>query len=154
MEVTHLVSFSRKCNNSIIDGICRKICKFLGCYIGRRCSFGKGVLFVHNAVGTVIHSDTIVEDDVKIYSCVTLGQGKVYEPEGEISFHVKKGAILCSGARVLCSSGVRTIGRNSVVAANAVCLQDIPDYEVWGGVPAHRIGSVGTEGESENEGER
>jgi len=33
-----------------------------------------------------------------------------------------------------------TIGKGSVVAAGAVVTKDIPDYEIWGGVPAKKIG--------------
>ncbi len=32
-----------------------------------------------------------------------------------------------------------TIGRGAVVAAGAVVTKDIPDYEIWGGVPAKKI---------------
>jgi acetyltransferase-like isoleucine patch superfamily enzyme len=33
------------------------------------------------------------------------------------------------------------IGTGAVIAANAVVTHDVPDYEIWGGVPARRIGS-------------
>lgn len=32
------------------------------------------------------------------------------------------------------------IGKGAVVAANAVVTKDIPDFEIWGGVPAKKIG--------------
>jgi acetyltransferase-like isoleucine patch superfamily enzyme len=35
-----------------------------------------------------------------------------------------------------------SIGPNSVIAAGAVVTKDVPPGEVWGGVPARRIGSV------------
>lgn len=36
-----------------------------------------------------------------------------------------------------------TIGENSIVAAGAVVTKDIPDNEVWAGVPARFIRKVG-----------
>lgn len=40
------------------------------------------------------------------------------------------------GAQIM--SGV-TIGNGAVVAAGSVVTKDIPDYEVWGGVPSRKI---------------
>jgi acetyltransferase-like isoleucine patch superfamily enzyme len=34
-----------------------------------------------------------------------------------------------------------TIGRGAVVAAGAVVNKSVPPYEIWGGIPARRIGS-------------
>jgi acetyltransferase-like isoleucine patch superfamily enzyme len=31
------------------------------------------------------------------------------------------------------------IGRGAIVAAGAVVTQDVPPYEIWGGVPARKI---------------
>lgn len=42
------------------------------------------------------------------------------------------------GPRAIILPGV-TIGRGAVVAAGAVVTKDIPDFEVWGGVPAKKI---------------
>jgi maltose O-acetyltransferase len=42
------------------------------------------------------------------------------------------------GPRVIILPGV-TIGKGAVVAAGAVVTKSIPDFEVWGGVPAKKI---------------
>ena len=42
------------------------------------------------------------------------------------------------GPRAIILPGV-TIGRGAVVAAGAVVTKDIPDFEIWGGVPAKKI---------------
>jgi acetyltransferase-like isoleucine patch superfamily enzyme len=44
------------------------------------------------------------------------------------------------GAGVAVMPGV-TIGTGSVIAANAVVTHDVPGHEIWGGVPARRIGA-------------
>ena len=43
------------------------------------------------------------------------------------------------GANVVVLKGVR-IGRGAIVAAGAVVTKPIPPYEIWGGVPARKIG--------------
>ena len=50
--------------------------------------------------------------------------------------HIKEGAWLAFGCHIL--SGV-TIGKHSVVAANAVVTKDVPDYTVVAGNPARVI---------------
>ncbi len=43
------------------------------------------------------------------------------------------------GPRAIILPGV-TVGRGAVVAAGAVVTKSIPDFEIWGGVPAKKIG--------------
>jgi len=43
------------------------------------------------------------------------------------------------GPRVIILPGV-TIGRGAVVAAGAVVTKSIPNFEIWGGIPAKKIG--------------
>jgi len=57
--------------------------------------------------------------------------------------YVEKGPIIIKdgawlGSKVIVLSGV-TIGKNAVVAAGAVVTTDVPDYGVYGGVPAKMI---------------
>ena len=46
------------------------------------------------------------------------------------------------GANVVVLKGVR-IGRGAIVAAGAVVTKSIPAYEIWGGIPAQKIGQRG-----------
>jgi acetyltransferase-like isoleucine patch superfamily enzyme len=43
------------------------------------------------------------------------------------------------GCHVVVLMGVK-IGRGAVVAAGAIVNKNIPSYEIWGGVPAKKIG--------------
>lgn len=47
------------------------------------------------------------------------------------------------GCNVVVLKGVR-IGKGAIVAAGAVVTKPIPAYEIWGGVPAKKIGQRGT----------
>jgi acetyltransferase-like isoleucine patch superfamily enzyme len=50
---------------------------------------------------------------------------------------IKRNAVLFAGAQVL--PGV-TVGENAVIAAGAIVVCDVPSFEVWGGIPARKIG--------------
>lgn len=126
----------------ILGGVAKEINYLLGVDIPRCVKIGKRVHFPHNAIGTVIHDNTVIEDDVKIYQCVTFGRADVYrkgktEFEG---FYVEQGACICAGAKIICKNGTLRIGKGAVVAANAVLLNSIGPGEIWGGVPAKLLG--------------
>ena len=114
-----------------------------GCEIPYRVEIGKGVSFPHNALGTVLHPFTHLEDGVKIYQNVTVGRGDIwhaYDSDNQLSFRIKKGAILCAGCKVIASKGELIVGENTIIAANAVLLESTGDNEIWGGgVPARKL---------------
>lgn len=148
MEVTKLMNIAKKTNIPLVKDVCRKIAKFLGCLVGRDVVVGDNVQFVHNALGTVIYTNTILEDGVKIYQNVTLGKSDVVSPNASAKFIIHKNAIICAGAKLLCKSNeVLEVGENSIVGANAVLLHSIPANEVWGGVPAKKLKDVGKQNE-------
>lgn len=45
------------------------------------------------------------------------------------------GCIIWTGAKVLCKDGILTVGKNTVIAANAVLTQSTGDNEIWAGIP-------------------
>ena len=53
--------------------------------------------------------------------------------------HMKRNSVTFANAVVLPGC---TIGENAVVAAGALVRCDVPDREIWGGVPARKIGEV------------
>ncbi len=52
---------------------------------------------------------------------------------------IEIGADVWLGANAVILRGV-TIGRGAIVAAGAVVTKPIPEFEIWGGVPARKIG--------------
>lgn len=105
-----------------------------GTYIGR-------FVQINAWRNVVIGKDVLVADRVLIsdadhnYSATNIPirrQGDSFR--GEVI--LREGCWIGIGAVVL--PGV-TIGRNSVVAANAVVTKDVPDYVVVGGIPARII---------------
>jgi acetyltransferase-like isoleucine patch superfamily enzyme len=90
----------------------------------------------------------VIGDDVLIGAyCYLASANHRFEslgaPIGSQGYEVKeveigRGAWL--GAHVIVLPGVR-IGENAVVGAGAVVTRDIPDGEIWAGVPAKHLRS-------------
>ena len=102
---------------------------FNGCELPISVKLGDDVAFPHRGLGVVIHPDSEIGDGSSIYQNVTFG-GKTGQ---EGAPKVGKRCIIGAGAVLL---GDITIGDNSIVASNAVVLQDVPPNCVVGGVPA------------------
>ncbi|QUM71327.1 serine O-acetyltransferase [Sphingopyxis granuli] len=97
-----------------------------------RLSIGPGLVLPHT-VGTILGARSIGAN-VTIYQQVTLG-AKVadYDYVPEVRPLVEDGALITAGAKII---GPVTIGRGSVVGANAVVLEDVPPLHMAVGVPA------------------
>jgi serine O-acetyltransferase len=117
--------------------------KALGAEIPLSVRIGEGFLLQHGGVGVVIHPKTIIGKNVGIYPGVTLGRADVYRPIQASKFEaiqVGDDVILGAGAKVLCERGVLTVGRGTVVGANAVLLESTGEDEIWAGIPARKVG--------------
>jgi sugar O-acyltransferase (sialic acid O-acetyltransferase NeuD family) len=98
-------------------------------------------------LSTMIGPACIVNAGAEIGSAVILNSGSIIEHECRIAnyVHVAPGAILAGnvsvgegsfiGAGAVIREGVK-IGVNCVIGAGAVVLNNVPDNELWAGVPA------------------
>ncbi|HLS62159.1 MAG TPA: acyltransferase [Ruania sp.] len=129
-----------------------------GCIIGRGAYIGSGVHLgdnckvqnyalvyepAHLEDGVFIGTAAVLTNDTyprAINSDGTRKSGTDWEPVGVT---VRRGASV--GARAVCVAPV-TIGAWASVAAGAVVTKDVPDHALVAGVPARRIGWVGTAG--------
>lgn len=120
-----------------------KCIKKKGCEIPLTVKVGKNVVFPHDSVGLVIHPQTTIGDNVKIYQNVTIGRADIWQEAAEDfgGICIEDGAILCAGAKILGRHGTLRVGKETIIAANAVLLSNADDYEVWGGIPAKKIGT-------------
>lgn len=85
--------------------------------------------------GIVVDHDTNISSHVKLVT----GSHDIDNPDYIADFrpiHIGHHCWLGTGAIVLQNV---SIGNGAVVAAGAVVTKDIPEYEVWGGVPAKFI---------------
>ncbi|MGM9533872.1 MAG: acyltransferase, partial [Intestinibacter sp.] len=106
-------------------------------------NIGKNVFFNHNCSITSIDSILIDDDcffgnNVVIVDHDHLIDDGVVHADKLVASKVKIGKKSWIGANCVITRGV-TIGDNVVIAAGAVVTRDIPDNEVWGGVPAKKI---------------
>jgi serine O-acetyltransferase len=117
--------------------------KLLGVEIPRSVTVGTGFQLEHGGFGVVIHSKTVIGNQVKIYPGVTIGRADIYRPIEKSRFKgvvIEDQAILCPGARILAKDGILRVGRGTVVGANAVLLESTGEWEIWAGAPARRVG--------------
>ncbi|MBO1579767.1 hypothetical protein [Bacillus sp. XF8] len=116
--------------------------KIIGLEIPKSVKIGNNVRFEHWGYGVVLHPNTIIEDNVKIYQGVTTGRADIYnsfENSNMEKIVIKDGAILCAGCKIICKDGVLEIGRDTIIGANAVLLASTGPNEVWGGIPAKKL---------------
>lgn len=108
---------------------------------GKHTRIGKNVFINFNCTILGLGGITI-EDSVLIGPNVSLlSEGHPVSPEKRHSLkvghiHIKKNVWIGAGASIL--QGV-TVGENSIVAAGAVVLTDVPDNTIVGGIPAKII---------------
>jgi serine O-acetyltransferase len=117
--------------------------KLLGVEIPRSVEIGEEFLLHHGGFGVVIHPKCRIGNRVGVYPGVTLGRADIHRPADVSAFErivVEDDVILASGAKVLCKEGVLTIGRGTIVGANAVLFEYTGENEVWGGIPARKLG--------------
>ena len=107
-----------------------QISRFLtGIEIHPGAKIGYGV-FIDHGMGVVIGETAEVGDDCTIYQGSTLGgTGK---DKGKRHPTLKDGVLVGAGAKVL---GPFTIGANSKVAAGAVVLNEVGEYQTVVGIP-------------------
>lgn len=135
-----------------------------GARVGENCVIGRGAYI---GSGVVIGDNSKVQNYALVYEPAVLGDGvfigpaavltndtypRAINPDGSLkSAHdwqpvgvtIERGASI--GARATCVAPVR-IGEWATVAAGAVVIRDVAAYALVAGVPARRIGWVGTAG--------
>jgi serine O-acetyltransferase len=117
--------------------------KALGAEIPRSVSIGENFTLVHGGFGVVIHPNSRIGANVKIYPGVTLGRADIHVPIEQSAFQgivIEDDVILSPGSKVLCKVGTLTVGRGSVLGANAVLLESTGVNEIWAGIPAKKVG--------------
>lgn len=135
-----------------------------GARLGRNCVIGRGAYI---GSGVSVGDNCKVQNYALVYEPAVLGDGvfigpavvltndtypRAINPDGSLkSAHdwepvgvtIERGASI--GARATCVAPVR-IGEWATVAAGAVVVKDVPAFALVAGVPARRIGWVGTSG--------
>jgi serine O-acetyltransferase len=114
---------------AILDNVIVKL--LCGAEFPARCRIGRGLRLPHGSNGIILHGDTVIGDDVKLYHQVTLGIKNVGAPDGVP--RIGNAVFIGAGAKIL---GRVTVGDHSIVGANAVVITDVPAYSTAVGIPA------------------
>ncbi len=121
-----------------------ELLRFIGPDIPPQVRIGRDLRIFHRGTGVVVFDRVVIGDRVHLLHNVTLGRADVWDPvvPGDHPLIVVGDDVwLCAGAVVL-ATAVRpvTIGRGTVVGANAVLTRSTGEWEIWAGAPARRIG--------------
>ena len=108
-----------------------------GCGIGRRSMISaKNQIVLEEEV--LFAPNVLIMDHNHEFADVTRAISAQGVTEGG-KIRIEKNCWFGYGAVVLCGSGQLTIGRNSVIGANAVVTRSVPPYSVMAGNPAKLI---------------
>ena len=136
-----IANFFAKAKFNLIARIISQFSRFLtGIEIHPNANIGKN-LFIDHGMGVVIGETSEIGDNVTMYHAVTLGgilPSVDSNSQRQTKRHptIKDQVVLGSGAQVL---GPITVGRCSKIAANAVVVNDVPEFATMVGVPAKVI---------------
>ena len=108
----------------IIPGFNKIVGKIYACDIPRKAKIGKNPQFIHNALGVVIHANSVIGDNVTILHHVTIGVNKTPGKAPIIGNNVT----IQSYAMIL---GNIRIGDNSVIGAGSIVMHDIPENTIY-----------------------
>ena len=102
---------------------------FTGVEIHPSAVIGRG-LFIDHGFGVVIGETAVLGENVTLFQGVTLGgTGK---EKGKRHPTIGDNVVIGAGAKVL---GNITVGRDSMIGANAVVIRDVPEHSTVVGVP-------------------
>ena len=128
----------------LIARIISQFSRFLtGIEIHPNAKIGKN-LFIDHGMGVVIGETSEIGDNVTIYHMVTLG-GIAPSINTNDQRNTKRhptledNVVIGSGAQIL---GPITIGKNSLIGANAVVTKNVPEKSIMVGIPATRVGDA------------
>jgi serine O-acetyltransferase len=139
MRLTRALVYSRRL--PVLTAIAGFWLRLLGADIPRGVEIGQEFNLHHHGLAVVIHPKTRIGDRVSIFQQVTIGRADIVDMDSPFEgVVIEDDVILGAGCKVLGPPEGLTVGRGTVVGANAVLLESTRPWEVWGGVPARRIG--------------
>lgn len=113
--------------------------------IGKRCMINPHCV-LYSGSGIQIGDDVALAPGVQVVPA-NHAYARRDIPIAKQGFLPSKGGVVIGddvwiGANAVLLDGA-TIGRGAIIAAGAVVAGAVPEYEIWGGVPARKIGARG-----------
>lgn len=108
------------------------------CLLPSEAIVGDNVLLEHYAMGIVIHPQTTIGNNCRIFHNVTMAAETHIGSEHRIL--IEDNVTIGVGAIIMSRPGASlTIGEGSTLGAGSVLIKDIPPHEIWAGNPARKI---------------
>ena len=107
------------------------------CVVARRCQISAKNC-IHLEYGVILSASAILMDHNHAFEDVSLAIREQGATDGGV-IRIERGCWIGHGAAIVCDSGELVIGRNSVVAANALVTRSFPAYSVIAGNPARVV---------------
>ncbi len=107
------------------------------CFIGRR-SHISARNRIHIERDVMLAASVLIEDSGHSFSDISMPIRNQGPTEGGY-IRIERGCWIGQGAAILCNKGELILGRNCVVAANAVVTRSAPPYSVLSGNPARIV---------------
>jgi serine O-acetyltransferase len=127
MILYRLMQWCRRWRLTPLELLCNKLnAVFCNCIIGRGAEFGPGLVLIHST-GIVINGSVRGGEGVHLEHQVTIGAERRQAPK--LGSNVFVGA----GAKII---GPVTVGDGARIGANAVVVDDVPEYSTVVGIPA------------------
>lgn len=144
-RISHWLNVRQKLGNPLwwpIAGIDLIMTRFVEIFTGIQlhpsAQIGKGLYMPHFA-GIVIGEGVVIGDNCDLYQHTTLGYSEV---DGEPGYpQIGNRVLILAGAVVV---GGITVGSDTLVGANAVVIESVPDHAFVGGVPGRILSYKGT----------
>lgn len=108
--------------------------------IAENCFIGTGVEFNIKGKITIASNCLVGAGSRFIDHDHGTSMGALMSKQECITLPIEVGTDVWIGANVVILKGV-LIGEGSVIAAGAIVTKNVPPYEIWGGIPAKKIGS-------------
>lgn len=102
-------------------------------FIGQACEFNISLKLIIGKYSNIASGCKFIDHDHGIRA------GKMIGPQEPVKKEIILGEDVWLGCNVIVLKGVN-IGAGAVVAAGAVVNKSIPANEIWGGIPAKKIG--------------
>ncbi len=116
-------------------------------------NIGDNCFFNHNCCITAMDSITIGNDCMFANNVTIIDHNHTIlnNKASKDNYDIKQitiGNNVWCGANVIILKGTK-IGNNSIIAAGAVVNTNVPDNEIWGGVPARKIKNINCGGKND-----
>jgi serine O-acetyltransferase len=114
------------------------------CILYPEASIGKGTRLRRQGWCIGIFPGAVIGRDCTIYNRVEIAHGNIdldmrNTEANPVGIVIGDRVSILPGAKILCKSGILSIGEDSIIGANAVVLSDVPPNSVVVGIPGRSI---------------